>query len=82
MKNQNVNQISIINGEDGPTSIFVLGESKKQPLKVKIRNAIYQSRRIGKVLVIKLAELYGSPLTLKCLLENEDCTAPSKENLP
>lgn len=45
MKNQNVNQISIINGEDGPTSVFILGESKKHPLKIRIKNAIYQSRR-------------------------------------
>lgn len=45
MKNQNVNQVSIINDEDGPTSVFILGESKKQPLKSRIRNAIYQSRR-------------------------------------
>ena len=45
MKNQNANQISIINGEDGSTSVFILGESKKQPLKIRIKNAIYQSRR-------------------------------------
>ena len=45
MKNKSINQVSIINGEDGPTSVFIFGEAQKQSLKIKIRNAIYQSRR-------------------------------------
>ena len=45
MKNKSINQVSIINGEDGPTSVFIFGETKKQSLKIRIRNAIYQSRR-------------------------------------
>lgn len=45
MKNKSINQISIINGEDGPTSVFIFGEAQKQSLKIRIRNAIYQSRR-------------------------------------
>ena len=45
MKNKSINQVSIINGEDGPTSVFIFGEAQKQSLKIRIRNAIYQSRR-------------------------------------
>ena len=45
MKNKSINQVSIINGEDGPTSVFIFGEAQKQSLKTRIRNAIYQSRR-------------------------------------
>ena len=45
MKNKSINQVSIINGEDGPTSVFIFGETKKQSLKIRIRNVIYQSRR-------------------------------------
>ena len=45
MKNKSINQVSIINGEDGPTSVFIFREAQKQSLKIRIRNAIYQSRR-------------------------------------
>lgn len=45
MKNKSINQVSIINGEDGPTSVFIFGEAQKQSLKIRIRNAIYQSCR-------------------------------------
>ena len=45
MKNKSINQVSIINGENGPTSVFIFGEAQKQSLKIRIRNAIYQSRR-------------------------------------
>jgi hypothetical protein len=45
IKNKSINQVSIINGEDGPTSVFIFGEAQKQSLKIRIRNAIYQSRR-------------------------------------
>ena len=41
MKNKSINQVSIINGVDGPTSVFIFGESQKQSLKIRIRNAIY-----------------------------------------
>mgnify|MGYP007075939374 CR=1 FL=1 len=30
MKNKSINQVSIINGEDGPTSVFIFGEAQKQ----------------------------------------------------
>lgn len=55
MKNKSINQVSIINGEDGPTSVFIFGETKKQSLKIRIRNVIYQSRRkrIEKRIVVK-----------------------------
>lgn len=36
---------SIIGGADGPTSIFMAGKTKKQPLKIRIRNGIYRYKR-------------------------------------
>ena len=30
---------------DGPTSIFIAGHSKKQPLKIRIKNSIYRYKR-------------------------------------
>lgn len=45
MKNKDNSQVSVIYGSDGPTSVFMLGKSKKQPLKARIRNARYQSKR-------------------------------------
>ena len=36
------NAISIVGGADGPTSIFIAGHSKKQPLKIRIKNSIYR----------------------------------------
>ena len=38
-------EVSIIGGADGPTSVFVAGKSAKQPLKIRIRNAIYRYKR-------------------------------------
>ncbi len=38
--------VSIIGGADGPTSVFIAGKfSRKQPLKVRIRQNIYRYRR-------------------------------------
>ena len=37
MKNKSINQVSIINGEDGPTSVFIFGEAQKQSLKIRIQ---------------------------------------------
>ena len=37
--------VSIIGGADGPTSIFIAGHSKKQPLKIRIKNSIYRYKR-------------------------------------
>ena len=45
MKNKSNSQVSIIGGADGPTSVFILGKSEKQPLKLKIQNTIYKSKR-------------------------------------
>lgn len=45
MKSKDNSHVSVIYGSDGPTSVFMLGKSKKQPLKVRIRNARYQSKR-------------------------------------
>lgn len=45
MKSKSNSHVSVIYGSDGPTSVFMLGKSKKQPLKARIRNARYQSKR-------------------------------------
>lgn len=37
--------VSIIGGADGPTSIFIAGETGKRSLKVRIRNIIYKYKR-------------------------------------
>ena len=37
--------VSIIGGVDGPTSIFIAGQTQKRPLKVKMKNAIYKHKR-------------------------------------
>lgn len=37
--------IRIIGGADGPTSIFLAGRSGKQSVKVRIRNRIFQLRQ-------------------------------------
>ena len=45
MEQKSKNGVSIIGGADGPTSIFIAGHSKKQPLKIKIKNSIYRYKR-------------------------------------
>ncbi len=45
MKKRGKSQVSVIYGSDGPTSVFMAGTSKKQPLKDRIRNARYQYKR-------------------------------------
>lgn len=42
MKQKSKNGVSIIGGADGPTSVFIAGHSKKQPLKLRIKNSIYR----------------------------------------
>ena len=44
-KSKNAISISIIGGADGPASIFTAGHSKKQPLKIRIKNSIYRYKR-------------------------------------
>lgn len=44
MNNKRKSQVSIIGGADGPTSVFVVGHSGKQPLKIRIKNCIYRYR--------------------------------------
>lgn len=39
------NNVAIIGGADGPTSIFVAGESDKKPLKIRIEERMYGYRR-------------------------------------
>ena len=45
MKHKSKSAVSIIGGEDGPTTIFIAGKSTKQPLKIRIRNTIRKIRR-------------------------------------
>ena len=45
MKAKSKGGVSIIGGADGPTSIFIAGKSEEQPLKLRIRNYIYQCKR-------------------------------------
>ena len=47
MKQKSKNGVSIIGGADGPTSVFIAGHSKKQPLKLhhqKIQEKAYQKK--------------------------------------
>ena len=45
MEQKSKNEVSIIDGADGPTSVFIAGHSKKQPLKLRIKNSIYRYKR-------------------------------------
>lgn len=45
MKNKKKSSVTIIGGADGNTSIFIAGKMDRQPLKIKIWNAIYQYKR-------------------------------------
>ena len=45
MKEKSKSEVSIIGGADGPTSIFIVGRTRKKPLKVRIQNFIYRYRR-------------------------------------
>ena len=45
MKQKSKNGVSIIGGADGPTSVFIAGHSKKQSLKLRIKNSIYRYKR-------------------------------------
>lgn len=42
---KSVKNVSIIGGADGPTSIFIAGRTGKGPLKVRIKNWLYEQRR-------------------------------------
>ncbi|WP_443666668.1 hypothetical protein [Eshraghiella crossota] len=42
MEQKSKNAVSIIGGADGSTSFFIVGHSKKQPLKIRIKNSIYR----------------------------------------
>ncbi|WP_456067381.1 hypothetical protein [Eshraghiella crossota] len=45
MEQKSKNAVSIIGGADGSTSFFIVGHSKKQPLKIRIKNSIYRYKR-------------------------------------
>lgn len=45
MEQKSKNGVSIIGGADGPTSVFIAGHSKNQPLKLRIKNSIYRYKR-------------------------------------
>lgn len=44
MRTKSTGAVSIIGGADGPTSVFIAGRSQKQPLKIRIRQAIYRHK--------------------------------------
>lgn len=45
MKQKSNGSVSVIGGADGPTSIFIAGRTGKKPLKIRVRQFIYQCRR-------------------------------------
>ena len=45
MRTNSTGAVSIIGGADGPTSVFIAGRSQKQPLKLRIKQAIYRHKR-------------------------------------
>ena len=45
MKKKSRRGLSVIGGADGPTSIIIAGKSGKQPLRIRIKNAIYRHKR-------------------------------------
>lgn len=45
MRTISTGAVSIIGGADGPTSVFIAGKSQKQPLKLRIKQAIYRHKR-------------------------------------
>lgn len=42
MRTISTGAVSIIGGADGPTSVFIAGKSQKQPLTLRIKQAIYR----------------------------------------
>ena len=59
MKNKKKSSVTIIGGADGPTSIFIAGKTDRQPLKIKICNAIYKykSKQAMKKIVVGMHTL-------------------------
>ena len=53
MKEKSSSAVGIIGGADGPTSVFVAGRKGKRPLKIRIKNRIYEwkSKKAGKRIV-------------------------------
>ena len=45
MRTISTGAVSIIGGADGPTSVFIAGKSQKQPLTLRIKQAIYRHKR-------------------------------------
>ena len=45
MEQKSKNGVSIIAGTDGPTSVFIAEHSKKQPLRLRIKNSTYRYKR-------------------------------------
>ena len=45
MKQKSKNGVSIIGGDRWSTSVFIAGHSKKQSLKLRIKNSIYRYKR-------------------------------------
>ena len=45
MKSKRNSQVSIIYSTDDLISVYILAKSEKYPLKIRIRNTIYESER-------------------------------------
>lgn len=45
LKEKSASAVSIIGGADGPTSVFLAGNTGKRPLKIRIRNFLYKCKR-------------------------------------
>lgn len=42
MGKKGVNTVSVVSGEDGPTSIFIAGKIDRQSVRTRIKNVIYR----------------------------------------
>ena len=58
MEQKSKNGVSIIGGTDGPTSVFIAEHSKKQPLRLRIKNSIYRYKRKKQLAAIFPAGLH------------------------
>lgn len=59
MEQKSKNAVSIIGGADGSTSFFIVGHSKKQPLKIRIKNSIYRYKCQKERLILIARDLYS-----------------------
>ena len=56
MKSKRNSQVSIIYSTDDLISVYILAKSEKQPLKIRIRNTIYESERKKEEKTLKIRQ--------------------------